>query len=218
LLECAQMISPVHVKICGITRLQDALSAAALGVDALGFVFYPSSPRFIAPANAAAIIERLPPFLSAVGLFVNPTQSEIDSILAVCALDVIQLHGHESPAFCKAQKRRIIKAIPVAQERDLDRAYDYDCAILLDARAPAGVYGGAGSSFDWALLDAFDHSGPLILAGGLNPDNVQQALGVRQWYAVDVSSGVEASPGIKDEEKMRRFVARVRMGGSLGDC
>ncbi|MDX8411910.1 MAG: phosphoribosylanthranilate isomerase [Mariprofundaceae bacterium] len=208
------MISPVRIKICGITRPEDAVCAASLGVDAMGFVFYPKSPRYIRPEDAALIIEQLPPFISAVGLFVNPTQDEIDDALNTSPLDVIQLHGDETPAFCKSQKRRVIKAIPIAGKADLARAGAYDCPILLDARAPAGVYGGTGESFDWSLLQGFDHPRPVVLAGGLKPDNVRQALDVRQWFAVDVSSGVEAEPGIKDADKMRRFVAHVHQFAS----
>ena len=204
------MASPVRIKICGITRLEDAVCAASLGVDALGFVFYRKSPRYISPEKAAAIIEWLPPFVSAVGLFVNPLQADIDGALQACPLDIIQLHGDESPGFCASQTRRVIKAIPVAEQADLARARDYDCPMLLDARAPAGVHGGTGKSFDWTILDGFEHARPLILAGGLGPDNVRQALDVRQWFAVDVSSGVESEPGIKDADKMRRFVAHVR--------
>jgi len=199
-----------RIKVCGITRKQDALNAVALGVDALGFVFYEKSPRYISARQAASIIASLPPFVSAVGLFVNPTQNEIDAILQTCPLDVLQLHGDESPAFCAAQRRRVIKAVPVAEAADLDAAASYDCTILLDARAPEGVYGGTGQSFDWTLLRDFVHPRPVMLAGGLDADNVREALSIRQCYGVDVSSGVETSPGIKDAEKISRFVAAVR--------
>lgn len=198
-----------RVKVCGITRLEDALAAAALGVDALGFVFYRKSPRYIEPGQAAEIIRVLPPFVSAVGLFVNPGQEQIDAALAVCPLDVIQLHGDESPAFCQAQSRRVIKAIAVSTADDLQQAGDYRCTLLLDAKAPPGVYGGTGESFDWSLLQHFRHDYPLILAGGLNSENVRQAALIRQWFALDVSSGVESSPGIKDADKMRAFITAV---------
>jgi len=197
------------IKICGITRGQDALAAAELGADALGFVFYGKSPRYIAPAEAAAIIRTLPPFVTAVGLFVNTSQADIDTALSICPLDVLQLHGDESPRFCAAQSRRVIKSIPVSKAADLEAAAAYDCAVLLDARAPDGVYGGTGESFDWTLLQELEHPRPVILAGGLNAENVAPALRVRQFYGVDVSSGVEALPGIKDAEKMRRFIAAV---------
>lgn len=198
-----------RIKVCGITRLEDALTASRLGVDAVGFVFYPKSPRYIAPMEAARIIRKLPPFVSAVGLFVSPEQSEIDNVLQHCPLGVIQLHGDESPEFCMAQQRRVIKAIPVSSKDDLKRAQAYPCPVLLDAKAPQGVYGGTGRSFDWSLLDGFEHDQPLILAGGLNSSNIEAALSHRQWFAVDVSSGVEISPGIKDDKKLSDFVARV---------
>lgn len=159
--------------------------------------------------DAAKIIRQLPPFVSAVGLFVNPEQSEIDNVLQQCPLGVIQLHGDESPEFCMAQQRRVLKAIPVNSKDDLKRARTYPCPVLLDAKAPEGVYGGTGTAFDWSLLNGFEHDQPLILAGGLNSDNIETALSHRQWFAVDVSSGVEISPGIKDDKKLSDFVARV---------
>jgi len=204
-----------RIKVCGITRLEDALAASQLGVDAVGFVFYPKSPRYIEPAKAAAIIRQLPPFVSAVGLFVNPTQEFIAEVLQSVPLGVIQLHGDETPAFCKAQRRRVLKAIAVSGPEDLQRARRYDCPLLLDARAPAGVYGGTGSAFDWSLLKGFEHPYPLTLAGGLNIGNVEAALAVRQWFALDVSSGVEIAPGIKDAEKMRLFIETVNKGKGL---
>ena len=159
--------------------------------------------------QAAKIIRQLPPFVSAVGLFVNPKQSEIDEVLQHCPLGVIQLHGDESPEFCMAQSRRVMKAVSVSNIEDLKRTHTYSCPVLLDARAPEGVYGGTGTSFDWSLLKGFEHDHPLILAGGLNATNIEAALTVRQWFALDVSSGVETSPGIKDETKLSEFVARV---------
>lgn len=200
----------VRIKICGITRLEDAQAASELGVDALGFVFYGKSPRYIEPAKAAAIIRQLPDSISAVGLFVNPTQQQIDEVLKDCPLDIIQLHGDESADFCRAQTLPVMKAIAVSCADDLVRATSYGCAVLLDAKAPASVFGGTGKSFDWSLLHDFAHPYPLILAGGLNPGNVAEALAVRQWFAVDVSSGVETSPGLKDAGKMQAFVAAVR--------
>jgi len=198
-----------RIKVCGITQLEDALLAAALGVDALGFVFYPKSPRYIEPAKAAAIIRQLPPFVSAVGLFVNPEQDDIAQILQSVSLDIIQLHGDETPEFCKKQERRVLKALPVSTAEDLQHAQAYDCPLLLDAKAPPGVFGGTGTAFNWSLLKGFEHKYPLTLAGGLNTDNVSLAVAVRQWFALDVSSGVEASPGIKDAGKMRAFTNAV---------
>jgi len=200
-----------RIKVCGITRLEDAMSASILGVDAVGFVFYKKSPRYITPMKAAAIIRKLPPFVSAVGLFVNPEQCFIDEVLSLCPLGVIQLHGDESPEFCQSQARRVIKAIPISCQKDLAIARQYNCAILLDTKAPKGVYGGTGQSFDWSLLQNFDHDYPLILAGGLHSQNAKLALSHRQWFGLDVSSGVETSPGIKDYDKMREFVSQVQI-------
>ncbi|MDQ7010844.1 MAG: phosphoribosylanthranilate isomerase [Mariprofundaceae bacterium] len=208
-MDTVASIRRTRIKVCGITRLEDALAASALGVDAVGFVFYDRSPRYITPMKAAAIIRQLPPFVSAVGLFVNPTQEEIDDVLKYCPLGVVQLHGDESPEFCDAQERRVIKAIAVGSAEDLKQARGYACPLLLDARAPEGIYGGTGEAFDWSLLEGFEHHHPLILAGGLDEHNVEAALCVRQWFALDVSSGVETSPGIKDAEKMKAFVQRV---------
>jgi phosphoribosylanthranilate isomerase len=199
-----------RIKVCGITRAQDAEAAAELGADALGFVFYPDSPRYIAPFDAAAIVRGLSPFVSAVGLFVNPAQQDIDAVLDACPLDILQLHGDEDPAFCAAQHRRVIKAVAIRGAADTLRIAEFDCPVLLDAKAPPGVYGGAGEAFDWELVREVNHRHPLILAGGLDADNVGAALAVRQWQAVDVSSGIESSPGIKDNEKMQRFIAAVR--------
>ena len=200
----------VRIKICGITRLEDAITASVLGVDALGFVFYDKSPRYIHPADAAVIIRQLPDTVAAVGLFVNPMQQQIDEVLADCPVDIIQLHGHESAEFCLAQTRPVMKAVAVSRPDDLQRAASFSCPVLLDAKAPAGVFGGTGKSFDWSLLQGFTHNFPLILAGGLNAENVAQALAVRQWFAVDVSSGVEMSPGLKDAGKIQAFVTAVR--------
>lgn len=199
-----------RIKICGITRLEDALAASMLGVDAVGFVFYDRSPRYIDPEKAAAIVRRLPPFVSAVGLFVDPGQEWIAEVLRHCPLGVIQLHGDETPEFCALQRRRVVKAISVRSSADLARISHYRCSVLLDAPAPDGVYGGTGSRFDWSLIGDLRHDYPLMLAGGLDADNVAQALALRDWFAIDVSSGVERAPGIKDAEKMRALVRAVQ--------
>jgi len=199
----------VRIKVCGITQIQDALLAAHLGADAVGFVFYDKSPRFIPPIKAAAIIRALPPFVSAVGLFVNPGQDAVNDTLQHCPLDVLQFHGTETPEFCEAQTRRVIKAVSIRTKTDLNMAHAYHCPVLLDAKAPQGVYGGTGESFAWTLLDEFEHDYPLILAGGLNAENIGQALSIRQWDALDVSSGVESMSGVKDVAKLRLFMSSV---------
>jgi len=182
-----------------------------LGVDAVGFVFYDRSPRYIEPQKAAAIVRQLPPFVSAVGLFVNPDQAWIAEVLHHCSLGVIQLHGDESPEFCASQRLRVLKAISVRDQGDIARVRHYNCPVLLDAPAPSGVFGGTGKPFDWSLLAGLKHDYPLLLAGGLHADNVAEALAVHSWFGIDVSSGVEQAPGRKDAEKMRLLVKSVQM-------
>ncbi len=207
-----QSEADLRLKICGITRLEDALLASALGVDALGFVFYKKSPRYIDPKDAQNIIQQLPPLMTMVGLFVNPTQQDIDDTLAQCALDVIQLHGDESADFCQQQSRRVMKAVAISTPDDMDKVKAFDCAVLLDAKAPEGVYGGAGKAFDWSMLERLEHRHPLILAGGINSSNIVKAKQVRGLYALDVSSGVESEKGIKDKQKMIELCEKFKYG------
>ncbi|MBF0281311.1 MAG: phosphoribosylanthranilate isomerase [Zetaproteobacteria bacterium] len=199
-----------RLKVCGITRQSDAMAASLMGVDALGFVFYKPSPRYVCPEKAAEIIRGLPPFVTSVGLFVNPTQSEIDDVLRIAPLHNIQLHGDESPQFCQAQSLPIIKSLAIETVNDLKHAHDYPCALLLDTKAPKGVYGGTGKAFDWDVLSHFDHDYPLLLAGGLRPDNVVEAMSKRMWFALDVSSGVESSAGIKESALISQFLMAMR--------
>lgn len=199
----------VRMKICGITNLEDALCAIACGADALGFVFYKKSPRYISPEKAAAIILQMPVFVQAVGLFVNADAEEIDLTVAQCKLDVVQLHGDELPIFCESLPYRVLKAVPIATQDDVSKIKDYACAVLLDTKAPDGVFGGTGEAFDWTFLQGLSHDYPLLLAGGLNVGNIQEALAAHSWYAVDVSSGVESSRGIKDHVKLKEFCEQV---------
>ncbi|MBF0625933.1 MAG: phosphoribosylanthranilate isomerase [Magnetococcales bacterium] len=202
----------VRVKICGITRLEDGLAAAAAGADAIGLVFHPPSPRAIDPERAADLVRRLPPFLGIVGLFVNRSRAEIEAITRQCRLDMIQLHGDETPADCADLPVRVIKAVRVSTAADLAGLERYPAqGLLLDARSPSGVYGGGGHRFDWSLLADYRCPAPLILAGGLDPDTVAQAVARVRPYAVDVSTGVEAAKGIKDPLRMQRFVAQARL-------
>ncbi len=199
-----------RVKICGITRPGDGLLAAAAGADAIGLVFYPPSPRALDAAKAAAICSALPPFVTTVGLFVDADPSEIEQIMTQVPLDLLQFHGNESPSFCRGFGHPWIKAIRMAEGVELatevDR-YHGASGLLLDS-FQQGVPGGTGHSFDWARIPA-GLSTPIILAGGLSPDNIQQAVHeVRPW-AVDVSSGVEASKGIKDADKINAFMQGV---------
>jgi phosphoribosylanthranilate isomerase len=200
----------VKTKICGITKIEDALSAVEAGADALGFVFFEKSPRNISPEQAAGIIRRLPPFVQTVGLFVNEELSVINRIADQCGLDVVQLHGDETPQFCTAVKRRVIKAFRVKDSSCLDRIVQYEVsACLLDAWSPA-AYGGTGETFNWEIAAAAAADNCIILAGGLTPDNVAEAVKSVRPYAVDVSSGVESAPGIKDREKIFNFIRNAR--------
>ena len=202
---------PVRIKFCGITRVEDALAAVSLGADALGFVFYAPSPRFIDVARAVAIAGTLPPFTSKVGLFVNASAEEVEEVCRAVRLDVVQYHGDELPADCARSPRPWIKAIRVRPELDVAQEcarYAHASAWLFDSYDEQ-LYGGSGKPFDWQLLPPHNRR-PIILAGGLSPDNVGQAIRTTAPYAVDVSGGIEAAKGIKDHDKMRKFIAEVQ--------
>jgi phosphoribosylanthranilate isomerase len=208
----------VRVKICGITSVDDARAAAALGADAIGLNFYPPSPRSVSLENAARILRALPPFVEPVGLFVNRPLTEVFAMAAELGALTIQWHG-DDPEVCTSLAHRFIPAFAV-RDRDnletirryLDRCRDLDrlpAAVVVDAHV-AGLYGGTGQLAPWELLAGFPREVPLILAGGLTPDNVAEAVRVVRPYAVDVASGVESSPGRKDAEKVRRFIDQAR--------
>lgn len=204
------MNNKTRVKFCGITRLEDALKAVSLGVDALGFVFYEKSPRNITPAKAKEIIRKLPPFVSRVGLFVNADPEEIAAVVGDVALDTVQYHGAESPAECAKLNQPYIKAVRMAPGVDLTqqaKAYAGASALLIDTFEP-GLMGGTGDIFDWALVPA-TLSKPIILAGGLKPLNVARAIKTVRPYGIDVSTGIEREKGIKDSEKMNQFMHEV---------
>lgn len=210
-----------RIKICGITRLDDALKAAELGVDALGFVFVESSPRFISAADAKVIIRQLPPFMQTVGLFMNQPAEEVSSITQETALNLLQFHGDETVSFCEQFDMPYIKAIPMGGGvNPVEYAAQYSAAVgfLLDSHEK-GASGGSGDKFDWEAIPS-GFSKPIILAGGLTVDNVESAVRQVSPYAVDVSSGVEAEKGVngikrvKSAEKMREFVAGVNSGDS----
>lgn len=204
-------LSRTRVKICGITRLEDALSAVAQGADALGFVFYAKSPRAVTPEQAAAILAQLPPFVSSVGLFVNAPPQEIDATLERAPLDLLQFHGEESARDCAAFSRPYIKAIRMAPEVNLAeqaRRYSQARALLLDTYV-AGVQGGTGQRFDWSRIPE-NFAKPLVIAGGLDAENVAEVIQQARPYAVDVSGGVEAAKGIKDPAKISAFMRAVR--------
>ncbi len=198
----------VKVKVCGMTSLEDALMAVGFGADAVGFVFYRKSPRFVTEKLVKSIV--LPPFVNKVGVFVNETAERINRIADACRLDTIQLHGDESPAFCRKLRRRVVKAIRLrdAQSLELLPRYEVD-GFLLDAYAE-NIPGGTGLTCDWRLAQRARKFGPVILAGGLHPGNVEDAVNQVQPYGVDVCSGVEKSPGKKDRAKVRDFILAAR--------
>jgi len=201
----------VKVKICGITSLEDALTAVAAGADALGFVFHPASPRHISPEQAAGIIKQLPPFIQTVGLFVDEARDTVNTTADRCGLDIIQLHGEETPGYCDSLRRRVIKAFRVKDISTLDSLVQYHVSgCLLDAWSPA-AHGGTGQTFNWGIAaEAVKRGHRIVLAGGLTPDNVAEAVRRVNPYAVDVSSGVESSPGHKDAEKIRKFIIQAK--------
>ncbi|MFO7982806.1 MAG: phosphoribosylanthranilate isomerase [Desulfuromonadales bacterium] len=200
----------IRVKICGITALEDARQAIECDADALGFVFYPPSPRCIEPALARAIISELPPFVTTVGLFVNEDRRRIHEIVGHCRLDAVQLHGDETPADCMDLPVKAVKALRVRDSASLDRCEDFAAsALLLDAYVP-GRYGGTGQAFDWGLVAEVAARRNLILAGGLGPENVSEAVETVRPYAVDVSSGVEIAPGRKDPERVAAFIRNAK--------
>ena len=202
----------VRIKICGITRSQDARVAVSAGAWAVGFVFYPQSPRFINLNKARAIIKSLPPFIEPVGVFVNETEEKVKRIASFCSLRTLQFHGDESPSYCRffKTKFKVIKAFRVADQCDIKTIQRYDVsAVLMDTYQP-GRYGGTGIPFSWSLMKNLGHlEMPLIISGGLTSDNVKQALTKFEPFAVDVSSGVESSPGIKDRRKIENFINAV---------
>ncbi|WP_350404534.1 phosphoribosylanthranilate isomerase [Pseudomonas sp. W17] len=201
----------VRSKICGITRIEDALAAVAAGADAIGLVFYAKSPRAVNVQQARAIIAALPPFVTSVGLFVNASRCELGEILDAVPLDLLQFHGDESAADCEGYHRPYIKALRVKAGDDIAAAclaYPRASGILLDTYVE-GVPGGTGEAFDWSLVPQ-GLSKPIILAGGLTPDNVVAAIARVRPYAVDVSGGVEQGKGIKDPAKIQAFMQAVR--------
>ncbi len=211
-----------RIKICGITRLADGLAAAFAGADAIGFVFWPGTPRVVAAAQACAIAAALPPFVTLVGLFVDPEPEQVRAVLSVVPLDALQFHGHEPPELCRAFGRRYVKAVPVDERAPKVGLLEYagrypDAAgLLFDAPPSGGLPGGTGRTFDWDALPR-NLARPLVLSGGLTAANVGEAIRrVRPW-AVDVSSGVETigpdgkpAKGLKDPERIRSFIEEVR--------
>jgi phosphoribosylanthranilate isomerase len=204
------LISRTRVKICGVTRPEDGVAAAGLGVDAIGLVFHRSSPRFVTADGARRIIATLPPFVSVVGLFMNAEPVAVQAVLAEVSLHELQFHGDEEPEACAAFGLPYIKAVPMgagADVRDYEQRFASATGLLLDSHGGQQM-GGTGHGFDWTRIPAERHK-PLILAGGLHPGNIAAAIRQVRPYAVDVSSGVESAKGIKDAELMRAFLRGV---------
>lgn len=204
--------SRTRVKICGITRPEDGIAAALAGADAIGLVFYEKSPRAVDAQRASEICAALPPFVTKVGLFVNASYEFVGSVLATVPLDLLQFHGDETADYCHSFRHPYVKALRMKPDIDLaleSRIFGSAQGILVDAWH-AEQYGGTGISFDWSLVGSAVTHQRLVLAGGLNPANVAQAIRqVRPW-AVDVSSGVESAPGIKDNSKIEQFISEVQ--------
>ena len=199
------------IKICGITNIEDATLAANLGADALGFVFYKDSPRYIQKDAAKEIIRELPPFVSSVGVFVNEKEDRVREISSDCRLDILQFHGNESPDFCSHFDKKVIKAFSINNRKDLAIISSYQVsAVLLDTYYE-DICGGGGKAFNWELAsEAKRFASRVILAGGLSPDNVMKAIQKVEPYGVDVSSGVEFKPGKKDHVKLEKFIKIVK--------
>ncbi|MCH7623579.1 MAG: phosphoribosylanthranilate isomerase [Nitrospinae bacterium] len=205
----------VKVKICGMTNLEDTLLAVKGGADAVGFIFYKKSLRNVSAKTVKTIVAALPPFIETVGVFVNESADRINRIVDSCKLSAVQLHGNESPAFCKKIRRKVIKAVRVKGKDSFDGLSSYKVsAFLLDACSDQ-QQGGTGETFDWRLVSEGKKYGPVILAGGLDPSNVAHAIQKVKPYGVDVCSGVEKIPGIKDPSRLKEFIKAAKSGKSL---
>ena len=205
------MAGRTRLKICGMTELFEVEQAVAAGVDALGFIFADKSPRAIEPERARALIGHLPPFVDAVGVFVNEDPARVREIINFCGLTVSQLHGQEPPEYCALVPGRVIKAMQVAPDMTADLLTPYNdvvCAFLLDTYHPEMV-GGTGKSFDWSIIDRLAPVKSVILAGGLGPDNVEEAIAQVHPFAVDVNSAIEMSPGRKDVDKIKELAKAI---------
>lgn len=207
-----QNLSKTRIKICGMTNMEDAEAAVGYGADALGFIFYKGSKRYVDPGTARDIISNLPPFITTVGVFVNQDLNEVTEIQEKTGINTVQLHGDETPEFCNSISTKVIKVFRVKDTLDLDKVAQYPVQdILLDTYSD-DEYGGTGRSFDWGILKNFSMPANIILSGGLTAENVLEAVRVVNPYAVDVSSGVEAEPGKKDHEKLKKFIEAIKNG------
>jgi phosphoribosylanthranilate isomerase len=203
-----------EIKICGITNIEDACLAATSGADAIGFILHPPSPRYVTPETVKKIIEELPDTITTVGVFVNLDIEEVKRIMTLCSLDMVQLHGAESPAFCRRfLSTQVIKSIALRSEADLAQLSQYPVkAMLVDAYDPER-HGGTGEQADWAIAAKAKKYHPLILAGGLSLANIQEAIKAVSPDAVDINSGVESAPGKKDHIKVKEIIALVHQLG-----
>lgn len=195
-----------------MTQLNDALFAAEQGADAVGFIFYKKSPRAVTMKTVREIISKLPPLVNTVGVFVNESAARVNKIADYCGLDMVQLHGEESPAFCRKIHRRVIKAFRVKDLQSIKQLEKFPASGFLLDTFSDNLHGGTGKTFDWNLALPAKKIGPVILAGGLTPRNIRQAISQVRPYGVDVCSGVEKSPGIKEPEKVRAFLKNIRSG------
>ena len=205
----------VKVKICGMTQLKDAAFAVEQGADAVGFIFYNKSPRSVTMKAARDIILKLPPLVDTVGVFVNESVDRINKVANYCGLDLVQLHGEESPVFCRKIQRRVIKAFRVKDLQSIKQLEKYSVSGYLLDTFSDNLHGGTGKIFDWNLALPAKKMGPVILAGGLTARNILQAIRQARPYGVDVCSGVEKLPGVKDPEKVRAFLKNIRSGSKL---
>ena len=205
----------VKVKVCGMTSLKDALVAVEEGADAVGFIFYKKSPRSVTMKIVREIVLELPPFVDTVGVFVDETAVQINKIADYCNLDIIQLHGDESPTFCKRIRRKVIKAFRIKDMQSVKKISSFQVSGFLLDTFSENLHGGTGKVFDWNLVLPAKKFGPVIMAGGLTPNNVQQAVRQVRPYGVDVCSGVESEPGIKDHKKVRAFLKNAKAGRKI---
>ena len=205
----------VKVKVCGMTSLKDALVAVEGGADAVGFIFYKKSPRSVTMKTVREIVLELPPFVDTVGVFVDETAEQINKIADYCNLDIIQLHGDESPTFCRKIRRKVIKAFRIKDMQSVKKLSSFQVSGFLLDTFSENLHGGTGKVFDWNLALPAKKFGPVIMAGGLTPNNVQQAVRQIRPYGVDVCSGVESEPGIKDHKKVRAFLNNAKAGRKI---
>lgn len=200
----------IKIKICGITNLDDALAAADYGADALGFIFYKKSPRSVEPEKAAEIVRRLSPFITPVAVFVNEREEKIRDIQFTTGIKVLQFHGDERPEYCDRFATRVIKAFQVRDKESLKHMAQYHVAALLLDSYREDLRGGTGTTFDWHLAVVAKTFGRVVLAGGLTPENVAEAVKLVQPYGIDVAGGVEREKGVKDHASLKKFITEVR--------